>query len=167
MIAPQLLVTADRIHGCTPWLVRLLSLFSFGRCVTVDRRRQHVIITMQVLWWRRTRVVPREGILRIAYRAQAIPVFAPWRYLSLEESGHSDSALFFICLELTDRSELPLFTVWERQPRDPDWLDRLAGMPVSAPRIGDEEAGRIVGLLQEYLGLTEASTRSRAGTIAR
>jgi len=52
-----------------------------------------------------------------------------------------------------DGGELPLFTVWESQPRDRDWLDRLAGTPHEKPRIGDESAGRIVEQLREYLDI--------------
>jgi hypothetical protein len=156
MIAPRIDIAADSIHGCTPWVVRVLWLFAFCRCVTVDRRLQNVIVsTRRFWWWTRMRVVRFEQIERVAYRAQAVPVLAPWRYLSLKETGHFDSALFFISLVLVDDgAELPLFTVWERQPREHDWLDRLAGVPQAAPRIGDESAGRIVALIREYLGLS-------------
>ena len=153
MLVPKLNVTPDRIQGCAPLLVRMLTLFSFSRCVAVNRRLRHVIIESRHLWlWRRTRVVSFDRIARIEYRAQAVPALSPWRYLSLSESGHSDSALFFISLVLeNDGGEFLLFTVWERQPRERDWLDRLAGVPREAPRIGDESAGRIVALLRDYL----------------
>jgi hypothetical protein len=157
LIAPHLTVAADRIHGCTPWLVRLLTLFAFGRCVTVNRKQRHVIVATRRFWvCRHVRVVSFDRVVRIEYRAQALPALAPWRYLSLSQSGQADSALFFISLVLeNERDELYLFTVWESQPREPDWLDRLAGEPPSQPRIGDEAAGEIVALLREYLAVRQ------------
>lgn len=154
-MTPQLTVTADRIHGCTHWLLRLLTLYAFTRCVTVNRQMRHVVVETRSLWlWRRTHVVSFDRIVRIGYRAQAMPILAPWRYLSLDESSHSDSAWFFISLVLAnERDELPLFSVWERQPRERDWLDRLAGAPREDARVGDEAAGDIVALLREYLDL--------------
>jgi hypothetical protein len=156
LIAPQVNVSADRIYGCTPWPMRALALFAFSRCVTVNRRLRHVIVTSRRFWmWRHVRVVSFNRVVRITYRAQAIPEFAPWRYLSLTQPAQSDSALFFIALVLeNERGELPLFTVWERQPRTPDWLDRLSGAPPEKVRVGDEEAGRVVTLLREYLGVS-------------
>jgi hypothetical protein len=139
-LAPDLEVSADRLHGCTPWLVRALWLFSFCRCVTVSRRLNHLIITTRWLW---------------LYRAQAIPSLSIWRYLSLDGSALSDSALFMISLALKhSEEELPLFTVWEEQPTgESDWLDELAGERTATPEIGDEEAGSVVEMLRKFIGV--------------
>jgi hypothetical protein len=154
-LAPSFEVSTDRLHGCTSWLVRLLWLFSYARCVTVSRGSNHVIIATRRLWlWRTVRLIRFDQVSRIVYRAQAIPSFSVWRWLSLDNSDTSDSALFLISLALKDRGEeLPLFTIWEEQPQTGDWLDRLAGDRVDAPEIGDEAAGSVVDLLREYLGV--------------
>jgi hypothetical protein len=154
-LAPDLEVSADRLHGCTARLARVLWLFSYARCVTVNRRSSHVIIATRRLWlWRQVRLIRFDQISRIVYRALAIPSLDVWRYLSLEDSDTSDSALFLISLALTDGGEeLPLFTVWEEQPQPGDWLDELAGDQAAAPQIGDEAAGRVVELLSRYIGV--------------
>jgi hypothetical protein len=78
--------------------------------------------------------------------------------LSLDDSDTSDSALFLISLALKEPDEeLPLFTVWEQQPLESDWLDRLAGDRAGGNDIGDEAAGRVVALLREFIGVPIAS----------
>jgi hypothetical protein len=153
-LAPRFEVSADGLHGCTPWPVRLLSLFSFCRCVTVSRRLNHVIIATRWLWlWHRSRLIRFDQVSRIIYRAQAIPSLNFWRYLSLDDSAMSDSALFMISLSLKhSEEELPLFTVWEEQPTgESDWLDELAGDRAQTPEVGDEAAESVVETLQKFL----------------
>jgi hypothetical protein len=160
----RLEVTADRLRGCTPWAARLLWLCSFEQCVTIDRRARSVTVETRRLWVRRSRrSIPFEAVARIVYRAQAIPGLSPSRLLLWllwwGDPGEADSAFFFVSLALRDTlEELPLFTVWESQPRPTDWLDRLAGGPEPDPRLlGDESAGSIVDLLHRYLGVPVAS----------
>jgi hypothetical protein len=152
-LTPKLDVTADRVSGCTPWLARLLWLFSYGRCVAVDRRARHVRIVTRRLWaWRSERVVRFEHIGRIVYRAQALPSFSLWRFFMSDSA--TDCAFFLISLALKDRGdELPLFMIWEEQPHKTGWLDRLAGAGADETRIGDEAATSIVALLREYIGV--------------
>ena len=154
-LAPNFQVSPDRLHGCTPWLARLLWLFSYCRCVTVSRRLSHLIVSTQRLWvWRETRLIRFDQVSRIIYRAQAIPTLNFWRYLSLDDSEISDSAFFMISLALKDDDEeLPLFTVWEQQPLAADWLDELLSERAEAPEIGDEGAGTVVELLRKYIGV--------------
>jgi hypothetical protein len=68
------------------------------------------------------------------------------------------SAFFLIAIAIKEhpddrhaRDELTLFSVWEQQPRELDWLDRLAGVRDDTNNIGDERAGAIVDILREYL----------------
>jgi hypothetical protein len=154
-LSPNFEVSADRLHGCTSWLVRGLWLFSYARCVTVSRGSSRVTISTRRLWlWRTVRRIRFDQVSRIVFRAQAVPSLDVWRYLSLDDSAMSDSAFFLISLALKDSGEeLPLFTVWEEQPEPSDWLGDLAGGGVGAPVIGDETAGRVVGLLQRYIGV--------------
>jgi hypothetical protein len=154
-LAPILEVSADRLHGCTSWLARLLWLFSYARCVTVNRRSSRITIATRRLWlWRTVRRIRFDQVSRIVFRAQAIPSLDVWRYLSLDNSDTSDSAFFLISLALKDSAEeLALFTVWEEQPEAGDWLGGLAGGDAEAPAIGDEVAGTIVELLRSYLGV--------------
>ena len=49
-IAPNIEVQGDRVSGCTPWLAQLLVLFFYCRSVTVDRRRQRVLVTTRWFW---------------------------------------------------------------------------------------------------------------------
>lgn len=151
VLVPKLKVTPDRIQGCTPWAARMLALGCSSRCIEVNRRLRHVIVETRSFWVRkRSRVVGFDSIARVVFNAQPLPTFSPWRYLSLDESGHSDSALFNISLLLKSGQELHLFTIWQRQPHDPDWLDRLAGTPDEIV-IGDEAASNIAALLRQYL----------------
>ena len=165
-IAPSIEVGSDHIHGCTPWAAQLLVLFSYSRCVTIDRRRQQVVVTTRWFWlWRSERTIPFDRVSRIIYRAQALPSLSPLRYLSLlRDSDTSDSAFFLIAIAIKaaaeDRrstDELTLFSVWEQQPREDNWVDKLAGIQQNSRSIGDECSGAIVDLLKEYLGVPIAS----------
>ena len=133
----------------------MLTLFSFSRCVSVNRRLRHVIVeTRHFWWWRRTHVVGFNRIERIVYRAQLMPSFSLRLISSGAKVNERQSAVFFIGLALKDASrELHLFTVWERQPGSPGLLDSLAGERCDNTRVGDEESVRIVTLLREYLGV--------------
>jgi hypothetical protein len=164
-IAPTVEVNPEQIHGCTPWLAQLLLLFSCNRSVTVDRRRQHVRVANRWLWvWERVRTIPFDRVARIVYRAQGIPSFSPYRYLSSMSSDSCDSAFFLISIAVKDAAEdkraheeIMLFTVWEQQPRDIGWIDKLAGLRVDPRRLGDETSGAIVDRLHEFLGVPVAS----------
>ena len=152
-LTPKLAVTTDRLSGCTPWLARLLWLFSYERCVSIDRGARQVRIVTRRLWiWRSERLVRFEHIGRIVFRAQALPSLSLWRHL-WSDSPDSGAAFFLISLALKDHDELPLFMIWEEQPHHIGWLDRLAGTADDEPRIGDEAAGSVVTLLREYIGV--------------
>lgn len=151
-LTPKLLVTPDRLSGCTPWVAQLLWLFSYARCVSVDRQRRQVRIVTRRLWiWSSERVVSFDEIGRIVFRAQAVPSLSLWRSL-LSTSSCAESAFFLISLALKSENELPLFMVWEEQPHKSGWLERLAGAGTDEARIGDEAASAIVTLLREYIG---------------
>jgi hypothetical protein len=164
-VAPTIEVESDQVHGCTPWVAQLLVLFSYKRRVTVNRRQQRVVVETRWFWfWESARTIPFDRVSRIVYRAQALPSLSLWRYLSLRDSDISDSAFFLISIAIKaaagDRrstDELTLFTVWEQQPRDADWLDKLAGLGQNPYRIGDECSGAIVDILHEYMGVPIAS----------
>jgi hypothetical protein len=165
-IAPNIEVGSDRVHGCTPWVARLLVLFFYSRCVTINRRSQQVHIATRWFWfWRSERTIPFTRVSRIIYRAQALPSASPFRYLSLlGNSDTSDSAFFLIAIAIKaaaeDRrstDELTLFSVWEQQPRESDWVDRLAGINQDSRSTGDECSGAIVDIVHEYLGVPIAS----------
>jgi hypothetical protein len=136
-------------------LARLLWLFSYCRCVTVSRPLQHLVISTRRIWfWRKVRRIRFDQVSRIVYRAQAIPSLSIWRYLSLDNSDTSDSALFLISLALNDGvEEVHLFTIWEQQPQSGDWLDGPAGEVRGGEDIGDEAAGNVLELLHKYLGV--------------
>jgi hypothetical protein len=157
-VAPRFELSSDRLHGCTPWMARVLGLFSYCRCVTVNRPLSQLVIRTRHFWlWRHIRIVRFEQVSRIVFRAQAIPALGFWRYLSVGSSAASDSALFMMSLAWMDGAEeLPLFTVWEQQPDEGDPLDEHAGDPAQAAEIGDEVATRVVDLLSEYIGVRVA-----------
>jgi hypothetical protein len=163
-IAPKLEVKPDHISGGTPWVAQLLVLFFYSRAVLVDRKRQRVVVKTRWFWiWNVERTVPFDRVARIVYRAQGLPSLSLARYLSLRNTDMCDSAVFYIAIAIKDaaddkraRTELMLFSVWEQQPRDPDWIDRLAGIRTNT-QIGDENSGAIVDILHEYLGVPVAS----------
>ena len=167
-IAPKIDVKSDRISGCTPWVAQLLVLFFYSRAVTVDRGRQRVIVTTRWFWiWTVERTIPFNRVARIVYRAQGLPSFSLARYLSLQNSDVCDSAVYYISIAIKDaaedkraHTELTLFSVWQQQPRDPDWVDKLAGIRTNT-EIGDETSGAIVDILHEYLEIGRASGRER------
>lgn len=163
-IVPRIDETAERLYGCTPWLAQLLCLFLYCRCVSVERQKQRLVVTTRWLWlWRSVQTIPFERVARIIYRAQALPSLSPWRYLSFSGSAIADSAFFLISIAVRGsgtharETELTLFTVWEQQPREHDWLDGLAGIPRSASRCGDESSRAIVETLHDYVGAPIAS----------
>jgi hypothetical protein len=163
-IAPKIDVKADQVSGCTPWVAQLVVLFFYSRAVLVDRKRQRVVVKTRWFWlWNIERTIPFDRVARIVYRAQGLPSLSLARYLSLRNSDMCDSAVFYIAIAIKDaaqdkraRTELTLFSVWEQQPRDPDWIDRLAGIRTNTA-IGDETSGAIVDILHEYLGVPIAS----------
>lgn len=163
-VAPKVEVKADQVHGCTAWLARLLVLFAYCRWVTIDRARREVRVTTRWFWLSNSeRVIPFDRVDRIIYCAQGLPSLSPLRYLSLQTSDLSDSAVFIISIAIKStaddryaREELTLFSVWEQQPRESDWIDRLAGVRHNERRIGDETSGAIVDILKEYLGVPVA-----------
>lgn len=164
-VAPKVEVKADHVSGCTAWPARLLVLFAYCRWVTIDRAKQEVRVTTQWFWlWNFHRTIPFDRVSRIIYRAQGLPSLSPMRYLSLQTSDLSDSAFFLISIAIKGaaddrraREELTLFSVWEQQPRESDWMDKLAGVRNDNRRIGDETSGAIVSVLREYLGVPIAS----------
>jgi hypothetical protein len=138
-LVPVVTAEENRLRGQTAWLVRLLGLFSYVRSVDIDRNSRRILVRTIWLWvFRRQQVVGFEQVKRIICQAQGLP---------------SESALFLISLALESGRELSLFTVWEQQPRERDWLDELAGEPRSDLRVGDEAAVSIIDLLREYLGV--------------
>jgi hypothetical protein len=157
-IAPQIDADGERLHVCTSPFVRLLWLLSYRRCLTVERSSGEIRISTQRLWvWRRERIVHRDEVSRVVYRAQALPSLNLWRYVSLDDGATSDAALFLVSLAFKQRAEEePLFTVWQSQPSSADWLDRLAGAEPDEPSTGDEAAGSLVELLRSYLGVPVA-----------
>jgi hypothetical protein len=144
-LSPHIEASTARLCARTALLARLLSLFSYERRVTVDRHARRVTIETRRLWaWCTTRVISFEDIARIVYRAVATP--------------RANVAVFLISLSLRQtRAELALFTVWEEQPCEHDFLDELAGVHDDPSRIGDEAAGRVIALLREYIGAPVAS----------
>jgi hypothetical protein len=154
-IVPQIDADGERLHVCTSPFVRLLWLLSYRRCLTIERGSGAIRISTQHLWVRRReRIIHRDEVSHIVYRAQALPSLNLWRYVSLDGGAASDAALFLISLALKNHAdEEPLFTVWQAQPDSTDWLDRLAGAGPDAPSTGDEAAGSLVELLHNYLGV--------------
>jgi hypothetical protein len=158
-VAPRIEVNGDRVSGSTAWMAQLLVLFVYCRSVLIDRRRQHIRVTTRWFWlWQDERVIPFARVSRIIYRAQALPSLSLTHYLSLRSGDVCTSAFFLIAIAIKEhpddkhaRDELTLFSVWEEQPRELDWLDRLAGVRDNTSYIGDERAGAIVDILREYL----------------
>ena len=158
LIEPELALTDYRWHGCTPLFVRILSLFSYRRCVTVDRNRQQLQIDTRWLWFlRSSRSVAFARIERLVCEAQALPTGFPlWRAFVMERPlVETDVAFYFVALKMRDSGdEIPLFTVIESLPADGDGLQVLAG-DADEPRIGDEGVTHLIAQLQTYLGLNK------------
>jgi hypothetical protein len=153
-LAPRFSITADRLHGCTPWFARLLTFFSYGRCVSVNRSLGHLIVSTQKLWIsQQVRIINFERISHIVYRAQALPSLAPWRYLFDTDAFSSGWAFFIVSLALKgETDEVSLFTIWQMQPRTPDVLDKLAGDGDLDTYVGDEAARSLVDSLVKMTG---------------
>ena len=164
-VAPRIDISVDQIHGCTALAARLLVLFAYCRYVAIDRRRQVVKVTTQWFWlWTVERLIPFDRVGRIIYRAQGVPSLSLSRYLFSPGTDVCDSAFFLISIAVKAtaddrhaREEIVLFSVWEQQPRELSWIDRLAGVRVNPNRVGDETSGAIVEALHEYLGVPIAS----------
>ena len=157
LIEPELELTEYRWHGCTPLTVRILWLFSYRRCVTVDRRVGQVRIDTRRFWFfSSTQIVDAKNVARIVCRAQAVPTGFPlWRVFAARSMVNSDVAFYCVALRLRDSTEeVPLFTVIESLPVTDGVLTRLTGAS-DGDRIGDEGATRLVAQLRDYLGLTQ------------
>ena len=152
-LSPTVSTDHDCVRGCTGWVTRVLYLFSYCRHVAVNRGSQRITVVTTWLWlFRSVREIGFDQVSRIICRGQGMPTLLPWRYLSEESEGYA-SAFFLISLALKDGEELTLFTIWEQQPREHDWLDQLAGGASNVAQVGDEASVSIVNLLHEYLAV--------------
>lgn len=151
-VAPRFSITKDRLHGCTSWFLRALTLFSYGRCLSVNKRLGHLIVSTRRLWiYEKVRVINFDQIENIVYRAQAVPSLVPWRYLSDDTAG--GWAFFIVNLALKgEEDEVPLFTLWQTQPRRPDIFDRLSGDTNTDTSLGDESARALIDSLTDLTG---------------
>jgi hypothetical protein len=157
-LTPRFAISSDRLSGCTPWVARLFTLFSYGRCIAVNKRLGHLIVSTRRFWFAQdARVINFDHISHIVYRAQALPSLAPWRYLTDDDAFSSGWAFFVVALALKDDEEVQLFTIWQAPPREPDTLDRLAGDDDIGQDIGDEVAGRFVEALSKMTGVRACS----------
>ena len=152
-------MTGDRLIGRASRTARVLWLYAFDRCVTLDRRRRLVTIVTTHFWrWRRERRVPFDQVERIVLRAQSLSGLGLWTLLSLGVAPALDGGLFLISLGLRDDAgELFLFTVWEQQGGGSDLMAAMAGERDQDPRLGDERAGEVIGRLREFLGVPVSS----------
>ena len=159
VIAPTINVAGDRLVGRASRTARVLWLYSYDRCVTLDRRRRLVTVATTRLWlWRSERRVPFDRVERIVLRAQSLSGLGLWTLLSLGVAPALEGALFLISLGLRDgRDELFLFTVWEDQSGGGDLMSAMAGERAPDPRIGDEGAGEVVARLREFLAVPVSS----------
>lgn len=159
VVAPEIEVTGDRLVGRTSRTARVLWLYSFDRCVTLDRRRQLVTIVTRRLWlWRTERRIPFDRVNRIVLRAQSMSGVGLWTLLSLGFAPVLDGALFLISLGLHDGgNELFLFTVWEEQGGASELMSVMAGDPEPESRLGDERAGEVIARLREFLAVPVSS----------
>lgn len=158
LIEPELKLTDYSWHGCTPLAVRMLWLFSYRRCVTVDRRVGQVRIETRRFWFASsTRILRTDQVAGIACRAQALPTGFPlWRIFAQGRPMlDTDVAFYFVALRLRDSAdEVPLFTVLESLPVEDGPFTQLTG-DSDGDRIGDEGATRLLTQLREYLGLAK------------
>lgn len=155
LIEPELEMTDDRWHGCTPLALRILWLLSYRRCVTVDRAAGQVRIDTRRFWFvASTRIIRVDSVARVVCSAQAMPTgLQPWRLFTSRSMVDADVAFYYVALVLRDgREEIPLFTLIESLPAEDGVLTRLSG-DSDGNRIGDEGATRLVTQLQDYLGL--------------
>ncbi len=159
VFAPQIEVTDSRFVGRSSLTARVLWLYSFDRCVTLDRERRLVTIATTRFWlWRSERRIPFDRVGRIILRAQSTSGLGLLGLLTLGIAAGIDGALFLISLGLNDgRDELFLFTIWEEQGGDDGVVAALAGDRDPEPRLGDERAGDVIGRLREFLAVPVSS----------
>lgn len=157
-VAPRFSITENRLQGCTSWFLRALTLFSYGRCLSVNKRLGHLIVSTRRAWLHTDiRVIGFDSIDYIVYRAQALPSLFPWHYLS--DDGSAGWAFFIVSLALKgEEDEVPLFTLWQSQPRSPDLIDKMMGDEDTDKFLGDESARTLIDSLHS---LTGAGIRSK------
>lgn len=72
-VEPRVWVEGDTLRGRASLLLRLLSLFSYDRCLTVDRVARTVTVDSRWLWFsQQTHTVRFEEIARIEYKFASI-----------------------------------------------------------------------------------------------
>ena len=134
-------------------------MFSYDRRVTVDRARRRVSVTTRRFWvWRSARTIAFERIDRIILRAQELPGFGLWSFLTLRMAPSVSSAFTMILLGLAGgRDEFLLFTIWETEPDDPLWLEALTSALSDGEGTEEEGTEATVRLLQQYLAVPVSS----------
>ncbi len=134
-------------------------LFSYDRHVTVDRSRRSVAIVTRRFWVRRqTCVYAFEQIDRIILRAQELPGFGLWGFVTLGMSPSASAAFFLIALGLTEgKDEFVLFSIWKTELGDPAWLEHLTSTSAGDDGPSDAEADEVVRMLQQYLRVPVSS----------
>lgn len=158
-ISPRLDVRPDRLSGRTPWVARVIWLFSYDRSVTVDRARRQVSVATRRFWiWRHRRVIAFDRIDRIILRARELPGFGVLGFLTLWMAPSTTSSFVLVALGLAGgKDEFLLFTLWELERDDPAWLDALTSTPADGDGTVDEGMQVMVRLLQEYLAVPVSS----------
>lgn len=98
---PKVTVERDVIRANTTWLVRTLSLFSYGRWVAIDSRTRSIRIRRQYLWFvLLSETVPFTAIASVNYDYFEFGSSAA--YVSGERAG---SEIFDVCVRLHDGSQ--------------------------------------------------------------
>ncbi len=158
-ISPRFDVQPDRLSGRTPWVARVIWLFSYDRRVTVDRARRQVSVATRRFWiWRRRSVIAFDRVDRIILRARELPGFGLLGFLTLWMAPSTTSSFVLVALGLADgNGEFLLFTLWELERDDLAWLDALTSTLAGGEATVDEGIQDVVRLLQEYLAVPVSS----------
>jgi hypothetical protein len=78
-IEPRVWVEDDKLRGRASFLLRMLSLFSYDRLLTVDRAARMVTVESRVFWfYRRSHTVKFDQIERIDYKFASLTT--SWSY---------------------------------------------------------------------------------------
>jgi hypothetical protein len=94
----------DRLVARSPLLVGVLTLFSFARTVTIDRKRRVVQLETRYLWLARSkRVVRFDEISHLSYRYHSLPT--SFGFLGVKDRVES----FAVGLVLQDESNVHVF----------------------------------------------------------
>jgi hypothetical protein len=154
-LAPTVWEHAGQLHARTSLILRLLTLGSFSRHVTVDRKARWVTITRRRLWMTKLRLIPFRHVHRIDYEFHRTVTSISVRGGDVHTGDELES--FLVSLVLHTRENVPASHAHLEEEHVPLFMfsGEGRGTAYMIDFEGEQEdlSRRYVERLREYLGV--------------